>query len=97
VLTGFLGYNDDNINERKIMTMMTDYEEVWVAYDHVVHYKVNLATHEVVEVEIPGWINTFGEPGTIWSDEGIDPLTDEQEDTMIEILETESMPTPYWG
>lgn len=72
--------------------------EVWVAYDHVVHYKVDLDSREVLEVEIPGWLNTYSEPGTVWSD---DPtfrsLTDEDEDAMIDILENSSMPEPYWG
>jgi hypothetical protein len=72
--------------------------EVWVAYDHVVHYKVDIDNEEILEVEIPGWMNTFGEPGSIWTEDGTNlPLTDEQEDAMIEVLENQSMPTPYWG
>jgi hypothetical protein len=86
---------ETHVNEGKIMGY--HYEEVWVAYDHVVHYKVNLATHEILEVEIPGWLNTYGEPGTVWSDEDTRALTEAEEDAMIEILETEPMPTPYWG
>jgi hypothetical protein len=70
---------------------------VWVAYDHVVHYLVDLDEKEVLEVEIPGWMNTFESPGSIWSDEGLYPLTDEQQDAMIEVLETSPMPEPYWG
>jgi len=72
-------------------------EEVWVAYDHVVHYKVNLATHEILEVEIPGWLNTYEQPGIVWDDDRSVSLTEAEEDAMIEILETEPMPTPYWG
>jgi len=73
---------------------------IWVAYDHVVHYEVDLDNKEVLSVEIPGWINTFDQPGTMWSTEGtnqINPLTEEQEERMIEILENSSMPEPYWG
>jgi hypothetical protein len=77
--------------------MIMAYEEIWVAYDHVVHYKVNLETHEILEVEIPGWLNTYEAPGSVWSDEDTRPLTDEEEECMIEILETEFYPTPYFG
>jgi len=71
--------------------------EVWVAYDHVIHYKVDIENREILEVEIPGWMNTYDQPGAIWSDDGQISLTDTEEDAMIEVLETESYPTPYFG
>ena len=92
MLTGFLVYDGD-ITNRKEMIMA----EVWVAYDHVVHYKVDLDNQEVLEVEIPGWLNSFAEPGTIWADQPFVSLTDEDQDDMIDILENSSMPEPYWG
>jgi hypothetical protein len=78
-------------NERKIMT------QVWVAYDHTVHYLVDLDDKEVIEVEIPGWMNTFESPNVVWDDSGTQFLTGEQEDAMIEVLENSPMPEPYWG
>jgi len=71
--------------------------EVWVAFDHVIHYKVDIENREILEVEIPGWLNTYDQPGAIWSDDGQISLTDTEEDAMIEVLETESYPTPYFG
>jgi hypothetical protein len=42
--------------------------QIWVAYDHTVHYLVDLDEKEVVKVEIPGWMNTFESPGAVWND-----------------------------
>jgi hypothetical protein len=79
-------------NERKIM-------RTWVAYNHTVHYLVDLDDKEVVAVEIPSWMNTFEEPGMVWSedDRSTLPLTETLEDAMIEVLENSPMPEPYWG
>ena len=71
--------------------------QVWVAYDHTVHYLVDLDDKEVIEVEIPGWMNTFESPNVVWDDSGTQFLTGEQEDAMIEVLENSPMPEPYWG
>lgn len=72
--------------------------EVWVAYDGVIHYKVDLENREVVAVEIPGWLNSFQDPGSVWSeDDSIVSLTADEEDAMMEILENSPMPEPYWG
>jgi hypothetical protein len=93
VLTGFLGYNGDITNRRRETIMA----EVWVAFDHVIHYKVDLDNKEIVEVEIPGWINTFDSPGTVWNDDGVQVLTEAQEWDMLDTLESEPMPDPTWG
>jgi hypothetical protein len=72
--------------------------QTWVAYNHTVHYLVDLDNEEVIEVEIPGWMNTFESPEVVWSPDS-DPilLTDRMEERIIEVLENSSMPDPTWG
>lgn len=72
--------------------------QVWIAYDHVINYKVDLDEEEVVEVEIPGWMNTFDQPGSAWTESGgVVDLSDDLQERVIEILENQPMPEPYWG
>lgn len=74
--------------------------QVWLAYNHAVHYLVDTDTGEVVESQLPGWVNTFSDPITVWTEDGdIDGLVpDSVQDKAIEILETYyPMPDAVWN
>lgn len=68
--------------------------QVWAAYTHTVHYLVDTDTESVEAIELPGWINTFGNPDVLWDDDGghYSPSSDFA-DEIIDILETAEFPT----
>lgn len=69
--------------------------KVWVAYRQTIHYLVDTYEREIEQVEIPGWLNTFDYPEAVWLEDGT--VLTSAPDEVVEILENESMPEPYWS
>lgn len=67
---------------------------VWAAYTHVVHYLVDTEEETIDQVELPGWINTFGEPEIMWFDNGDGEISSASNlaEHVVGILENEPMP-----
>ena len=67
---------------------------VWAAYTHVVHYLVDTEEETIDQVELPGWINTFGEPEIMWFDNGVGEISPDSPvaEEVVSILENEPMP-----
>jgi hypothetical protein len=67
--------------------------QVWAAYTHTVHYLVDTEDEYIEVIELPGWMNTFQDPDTMWFYDGT--KVSEHSDLgqqVIKILENEPLP-----
>jgi hypothetical protein len=67
---------------------------IWAAYTHTVHYLVDTEDETIDQVELPGWMNVYGDPETMWFEDGT--KVSEYSDLgqrVIEVLETAPLPT----